>query len=92
MGVLPIQFKPGESRRTLGLDGTETFDILDLSDGLMPGEELEIRVRRTDGSAFSFWAVARTDSPTDTQYLRHGGILQMVLRNLMNAPAGAADA
>jgi aconitate hydratase len=85
MGILPLQFKPGEDRHSLGLDGTETYDILGLNDGLRPGQVLTVNVRRADGSAFSFSARARVDSPIEVEYLRHGGILQMVLRNLMKA-------
>ena len=71
---------------------TETFDIVGLSDGVTPGEHLTVRVRRADGSAFSFTAVARIDSPIDSEYLRHGGILNMVLRNLMMSKAGVPGA
>jgi aconitate hydratase len=91
MGVLPLQFKPGESRKTLGLTGTESYDILGV-DSLKPGKELEVRVTRADGSRFSFAAIARVDSATDIEYLRHGGILQMVLRSLMSGKAGGAEA
>jgi aconitate hydratase len=87
MGVLPLQFKDGENRRTLGLKGDELFDIVGISDKLTPGKELEVRVTRPDGSISSFKAVARVDSQTDIEYLRHGGILQMVLRSLMSTRA-----
>jgi len=82
MGVLPLQFKPGESRATVGLDGRETYDVLGISNGLRPGAELAVRARRDDGTESRFAVVARVDSATDVDYLRHGGILQMVLRNL----------
>jgi aconitate hydratase len=91
MGVLPLQLKPGETRQTLGLDGTETFDIVGLNDGLEPGEEVLVRVRKADGTRASFTATARVDSPIDIEYLRHGGILQMVLRNLMKTKAGVTE-
>jgi aconitate hydratase len=87
MGVLPIVFKPGEDRKTLGLDGTETYDILGLSDQLRPRQEVTVRVHRANGSEFSFQAIARVDSPIDVEYLRHGGVLPFVLRNIMRAPA-----
>jgi aconitate hydratase len=82
MGVLPLQFKLGDTRKTLGLDGTETYDIGTLSDDLRPSAELTVRVRRADGTQSSFIAIARIDSPIEVQYLRHGGILQMVLRQM----------
>ncbi|MBM2811058.1 MAG: acnA [Chloroflexi bacterium] len=86
MGVLPLQFKSGEGRKSLGLDGSETYDVLGLNDELKPRQELIVRVRRNDGSAFTFPVTARVDSPVDVDYLKHGGVLQMVLRNL-NATA-----
>ena len=91
MGVLPLQFKPGESRKSLGLTGTESFDIVGVG-SLTPGKELEVRATRPDGSTFSFTAMARVDSQTDIEYLRHGGILQMVLRSLMTEKAGVTEA
>jgi aconitate hydratase len=81
MGVLPLQFRQGESRATHGLDGSETYDVVGL-DRLTPRTELTLRARRADGKTSSFSAVARVDSPIEIEYLRHGGILQMVLRNL----------
>jgi len=82
MGILPLQFQPGENRRTLGLTGTETFDIAGISEGLKPGQQMTVKARRSDGSEFSFTAKARIDSAIDVEYYRHGGILQMVLRRL----------
>ena len=85
MGILPLQFKPGESRKTLGLDGRETYEILGLSDALRPRSELTVRARRDDGRVSSFTAIARADSPIEVAYLRHGGIPQMVLRSMTRA-------
>jgi aconitate hydratase len=81
MGVLPLQFKRGESCATYALDGTETYDVLGLAT-LAPRGELTVRVRRDAGGETCFGAIARVDSPMDIEYLRHGGILQMVLRSL----------
>ncbi len=81
MGVLPLQFKRGDSAATLALDGSETYDVLGLAT-LAPRAELEVRVRRRDGGESRFTALARVDSPIEIEYLRHGGILQMVLRSL----------
>jgi aconitate hydratase len=83
MGVLPLQFMPGESRRSHGLDGTETFDISGIADSLAPGQEIAVRVRRADGSEASFTARCRIDSQIEVEYYRHGGILPMVLRKLV---------
>ena len=82
MGILPLQFKPGESRKTLGLDGRETYEIVGLSNTLRARAELTVGVRRDDGPVSSFTAIARVDSPIEVAYLRHGGILQMVLRSM----------
>jgi hypothetical protein len=87
MGILPLQHKKGENREKLGLDGTEVYDISGLSDGVQPGEEIPVVARKADGTEIKFTTIARIDSPIDKEYLRHGGILQMVLRNLMRAPA-----
>ncbi|HEY7063258.1 MAG TPA: aconitate hydratase AcnA [Chloroflexota bacterium] len=92
MGVLPLQFKAGENRQTLGLRGDETYEVLGLNDALRPGQELTVRVRRADGSTFEFQTVARVDSPVEVDYLKHGGILQMVLRNLLKDRNGQATA
>ncbi len=84
MGVLPLQFLPGESRTTLGLTGTETFDIGGLAEGMTPGKQLPVHFRRADGTEGEFTVIARVDSPIDVEYLRQGGILQMVLRDLLH--------
>ena len=84
MGVLPLQYRPGESRERLGLDGRETYDVRDVG-ALRPRADVEVVARRDDGSERTFRAVARVDSPVEVGYLRHGGILPMVLRNLMRA-------
>jgi len=83
MGVLPLEFSAGENAASLGLTGEEEFDILALSQPLKPGQELQVAARDADGSVTSFIAVARLDSPTEVEYYRHGGILQKVLRDLL---------
>ena len=83
MGVLPVQFLPGETRETHGLDGTETFDITGLSGELTPGMHVTVRARRANGEATEFRALARLDTPLDVLYYRHGGILPYVTRLLM---------
>jgi aconitate hydratase len=85
MGVLPLQFRPGESRESLGLSGRETYTIRGIGQGLEPGQQLEVEARSEDGSTRTFAVVARLDNSTDVEYLRHGGVLPMVLRQLMAA-------
>ena len=82
MGVLPLQFMPGEDRKSLGLTGEEIFHIEGLNEALRPRGELVVRAQRPDGSEFTFRVVARIDSPVELEYYRNGGILHTVLRNL----------
>jgi aconitate hydratase len=88
MGVLPLQFAAGEGRRALGLDGTEAYAVTGTVDGLTPGKRVRVVARRADGTALSFTAVARVDTTAEAHSLRHGGILQAVLRRLL--PAASA--
>jgi len=81
MGVLPLTFPPGENADTLGLDGTETYEI-DVDDRLTPRAPVAVRATRPDGTRVAFDAVARADTPVEVDYLRHGGILHMVLRRM----------
>ncbi len=84
MGVAPLQFPAGESAASLGLDGTETFSITGLTalnDGVTP-RTVAVEAVRPDGSAVSFDAVVRIDTPGEADYFRNGGILQYVLRQL----------
>ncbi|UUZ90878.1 aconitate hydratase AcnA [Paenibacillus sp. P25] len=83
MGVLPLQFAEGQGWATLGLTGTETFDIVGLSNDVQPGQKVTVNVTREDGSTFSFEALLRLDSYVDVEYYRNGGILQTVLRQIM---------
>ncbi|MBO3142970.1 aconitate hydratase AcnA [Dermatophilus congolensis] len=87
MGVLPLQFPAGESADSLGLDGTETFDIVGitaLNEGTTP-KTLEVTATKTDGTAVKFDAVVRIDTPGEADYYRNDGILQYVLRSLAKA-------
>ncbi len=83
MGVLPLQFKQGESRQSLGLTGLETYDILGIAQGLKPRQEVAIRVRREDGTETTVTVVCRIDTPIEMEYYRHGGLLQYVLRRML---------
>ena len=82
MGVLPLQFKEGESVTALGLTGRETFRISGIADGLDVHESLEVRAEREDGSTVVFEAIARLDSAVDVEYYRNAGILHTVLRRM----------
>jgi aconitate hydratase len=83
MGILPLQFLPGENAETLGLTGFETFDIEGIAAGLKPGQHVSVRRRTEDGKQKTFTALCRIDTPYEIQYYRHGGILQFVLRQLL---------
>jgi aconitate hydratase len=83
MGVLPLQFLPGENVASLGLTGTETFDITGIANGLEPHEELTVVARADDGGEISFQVECRIDSDVEIEYYRHGGVLQYVLRRML---------
>jgi aconitate hydratase len=82
MGVLPLQFEPGESRDTFGLTGEETYAIRGIAEGLGIGSRVEVVARAESESETSFHVVARLDTPVELEYYRHGGILPFVLRQL----------
>ncbi|EGQ2918023.1 aconitate hydratase AcnA [Staphylococcus pseudintermedius] len=79
MGVLPLQFKEGESADTLGLDGTEIIAV-DLDENVQPGQTVKVTATKEDGTTVEFDVTARFDSNVEIDYYRHGGILQLVLR------------
>ena len=80
MGVLPLNFMEGESADSLGLDGTETYDITGLGDG--SAKQVTVTATAADGSRKQFQAKSRLDTPKEVDYYRHGGILNFVLRQL----------
>jgi aconitate hydratase len=82
MGVLPLQFKDGQSARQLGLEGDETIDIQGLDDDLRPGQVLGVVAKRPGGEPTEFEVRVRIDTPVEVDYYRNGGILQTVLRRL----------
>ncbi|GCE05811.1 aconitate hydratase AcnA [Dictyobacter aurantiacus] len=84
MGILPLQFKQGESKESLNLTGRETYEITGIS-SLKPRQEVTVNVTREDGSTFSFQTIARLDSAIDVTYYENGGILPTVLRRLLQA-------
>ncbi|WP_020014542.1 aconitate hydratase AcnA [Promicromonospora sukumoe] len=86
MGVLPLQFPAGQNAESLGLDGTETFDVTGvtaLNEGTTP-ETVKVTATKADGSQVEFDAVVRIDTPGEADYYRNGGILQYVLRSLVS--------
>ncbi len=85
MGVLPLQFQNGQSWKTLGITGRETFDIAGLSNDVQPGQTLTVKATREDGSTFEFPVTVRLDSMVDVDYYRNSGILQTVLRQMLAA-------
>jgi aconitate hydratase len=82
MGVLPLQFEAGQDAASLGLVGTETFDIVGIADGLAPMKTLTVTAKGDGGETKTFTVTARIDTPNELDYYRHGGILHYVLRQL----------
>lgn len=82
MGVLPLQFKDGQNVNSLGLSGFETFDILGLTDNMVPNQEYTVRATSQAGAITEFQAMSRIDTPVEVNYYKNGGILQTVLRRL----------
>ena len=93
MGVLPLVFPAGQSASTLGLDGHERYDITGVEQGITPGQQVHVRAVHPDGEVTEFDCKLRVDNETEVEYLRHDGILPMVLQKIIaehqSAPAGA---
>lgn len=83
MGVLPLQFKDGQSWKSLGLTGFETYDIEGISEGLKPKKELTVIARKSNGETIKFNVIARLDTEIEIEYYKHGGIMQYVLRKII---------
>jgi aconitate hydratase len=81
MGVLPLTFKPGQNAASLGLDGTETFDIA-VDDNVKPRQDITVTATKKDGSKITFNTICRIDTPVEVEYYRNGGILHTVLRKM----------
>ncbi len=81
MGVLPLTFRKGETAESLGLDGTETYDIA-VDDSLQARQELAVKATKADGQVIEFTATCRVDTPVEVEYYRNGGILHTVLRKM----------
>jgi aconitate hydratase len=87
MGVLPLEFMPGEDSQTLSLDGSETFEIAGLNDGLKPGIELLLAINRANGERTEANLRVRIDTNIEVEYYRNGGILPYVLRQIVANPS-----
>jgi aconitate hydratase len=85
MGVLPLQFKDGATRKSLGLQGTETYDITGIAGGITPRMDIPCKITYADGSTKDVALLCRIDTADEVDYYRHGGILQYVLRGMLKA-------
>jgi aconitate hydratase len=83
MGILPLEYEPGETAASLGLDGTESYSI-PVDDGVEAGSHITVAARRLDGATITFKTICRLDTPVEVEYYRHGGILHFVLREFLN--------
>ncbi|HLM00559.1 MAG TPA: aconitate hydratase, partial [Pyrinomonadaceae bacterium] len=83
MGVLPLQFREGESAQSLGIDGTETFDLIGLDAAVKPRQEVTLRITKETGETQEATLILRIDTPIEVEYYQHGGILPYVLRQLL---------
>ena len=89
MGVLPLQFPDGTSGQSLGLDGSEIFSIIGLSNAIKPGQTVTLEIKGKDREDRSVPVRLRIDTPIEIDYYRHGGILPFVLRQLLGKCSGA---
>lgn len=83
MGVLPLQYLPGENAESLGLTGKEKLSIVGISDGLSPQKSLQVKAEKEDGSVVDFDVLCRLDSAIEIEYYKNGGILHYVLRDFL---------
>jgi aconitate hydratase len=83
MGVLPLQFKPGQNADTLGLTGHEVFDITGLNDEMAPQSDVTVKATKADGSVVTFTATARLNTAIEVEYYRNGGVLNTVLKKMV---------
>jgi aconitate hydratase len=84
MGVLPCQFKEGTNTQTLGIKGSEIFDLVGIAGGIRPRQDLTLIIRRADGKSERIPVILRIDTPIEADYYRHGGILPYVLKQLLS--------
>ena len=84
MGVLPLQFKKGFDRKTLKITGEELVTIVDIEKGIKPREEVTCEIKYKDGTSKTIKVLSRIDTENEIEYYKNGGILQYVLRNMLN--------
>jgi aconitate hydratase len=82
MGVLPLQFMPGENAATIGINGTEKISVEELDDQISPNSKLKVRIERESGSVIYFHAIARLNTDIEINYYRNGGVLNTVLKKM----------
>ena len=87
MGILPCQFKGSDTVASLKIDGSETFDLTGVEGELQPGQDVLLTIRRKDGSTKEVTLTLRADTPIEIEYLKHGGILPYVLREILQGQA-----
>lgn len=92
MGILPLQFKTGDTRKTLNLNGTEFLHVLGLTDTLKAGADIPVLIERQDGTTTKIMTLCRIDTQNEVEYYRNGGILQFVLRKLVNSTEDDSEA
>jgi aconitate hydratase A / 2-methylisocitrate dehydratase len=87
MGIVPLQFADGDTPASLGIDGTETYAVRGFTGDIVPGQTVAVEARRDDGAAVTFPATVRVDGPAEVAYMRAGGVLNLVVRQMLEAPA-----
>ena len=85
MGILPLEFTNGMTRKTLNLSGWETFDVAGIEEGIRPGMDVPLTIHRRDGHSETVMLTCRIDTAEEVEYFKNGGVLHYVLRNLAEA-------
>ena len=83
MGVLPLQFMPGENAVSLGITGTEIFTIEGLDENISPNIEIKVKMKKDDQSSKVFSTITKLNTPIEVEYYRNGGVLNTVLKNML---------
>ena len=83
MGILPLQFQEGFDRKKLSIKGSELFTIINIEQGLRPRDDVNCEIKYTDGTIKTIKLLCRIDTANEIEYYKHGGILQHVLRNML---------
>jgi aconitate hydratase len=86
MGVLPLQYADGASAASIGLDGTETFAVRGPASGIEPGQRVEVQAVKGDGTPLTFQAILRIDGRAEVDYVKAGGVLSLVLGQMLASP------